>query len=434
MTKIIKNGIQYNVDPSAVNAKELLVTTPEVEVVSSAQPYQQKQLQYALAHAYSPTQEERIQDNKRNANIASNYFNSNPSIGNLAKGAWYWLKSKPYFLGQSEDKNNYITGIAPTPTFNKLSMRETLGLSKGAYNSLNKFQKQALADYEQYMLSGQYRNKFIYDAAKDAYKYDKVVNEAVGDIPAIRHIVSIPGTTIRNEFIRTPNGELTYFPKINQSRIGFNPKGYTWGELRATPESNGFQKSIVLTSPKVDYIDSMDDKASLEQISKLPDRVPKEDMKRFWGILEQTTKPGTYLSGDAGRMPLGGFMIKAKTPSEASKILLADNADKVLLNSRTGLSPDSYKAIIKQGLRNGHSLRFSRNGFIKLNSSAVDNKHLYNQWKNATTLQLKQKFVEDWNTQIYPRTAYINKHGYVEFLQPFSFYKKNGGSLNIINR
>ena len=116
MTKIIKNGLQYNVDPSAVNAKELLVTTPEVEVVSSAQPYQQKQLQYALAHAYSPTQEERIQDNKRNANIASNYFNSNPSIGNLAKGAWYWLKSKPYFLGQSEDKNNYITGIAPLPS------------------------------------------------------------------------------------------------------------------------------------------------------------------------------------------------------------------------------------------------------------------------------------------------------------------------------
>ena len=124
MTKIIKNGIQYNIDPSAVNAKELLVTTPEVEVIASKQPYQQKQLQYTLAHAYGPTQSERIQENKRNANIASNYFSSNPSIGNLAKGAWYWLKSKPYFLGQSEDENNYITGIAPVTTLSKQQQLE----------------------------------------------------------------------------------------------------------------------------------------------------------------------------------------------------------------------------------------------------------------------------------------------------------------------
>ena len=112
-------------------------------------------------------------------------------------------------------------------------------------------------------------------------------------------------------------------------------------------------------------------------------------MKRFWGIVEQTTKPGTYLSGDAGRMPLGGFMIKAKTPSEASKILLSDVADSSSIISRTGLSPDSYKAIIKQGLRPEHRLRFSRDKFTKLNSSAVDNKALYDQWKSAKTPQQK---------------------------------------------
>lgn len=130
MTKIIKNGIQYNIDPSAVNAKELLVTTPEVEVIASKQPFYQKQLQYALAHTYGPTQEERIQENKRNANIASNYFNSNPSIGNLAKGAWYWLKSKPYFLGQSEDKNTYITGIAPLPSGTSARIQQYTNASK----------------------------------------------------------------------------------------------------------------------------------------------------------------------------------------------------------------------------------------------------------------------------------------------------------------
>lgn len=169
--------------------------------------------------------------------------------------------------------------------------------------------------------------------------------------------------------------------------------------------------------------------ATPEQIAKLPNRIPKEDMKRFWQILEQTTKPGTYLSGDAGRMPLGGFMIKAKTPSEASKILLSDITDSSSIISRTGLSPDSYKAIIKQGLRPEHRLRFSRDGFTKLNSSAVDNKALYDQWKAAKTPEQKIQFVNDWNNQIYPGTASINDRGVVQFLQPFAFYMRKGGPL-----
>lgn len=63
---------------------------------------------------------------------------------------------------------------------------------------------------------------------------------------------------------------------------------------------------------------------------------------------------------------------------------------------------------------------------MKLNSSAVDNSHLYDQWKAATTTELKQQFVKDWNEQIYPRTAFINKYGKIEFLQPFVFYRRNG--------
>jgi len=139
-------------------------------------------------------------------------------------------------------------------------------------------------------------------------------------------------------------------------------------------------------------------------------------MKRFWESMEQTTKPGTYLSGDAGRMPLGGFMIKAKTPSEASKILLTDAADISSVGTRMGLSPDSYKAIVKQGLRPGHRLRFSRNSFTKLNSSAIDNKALYEQWKAANTPELKKEFVEDWNNQIYPNSAFIDDRGIIRFL------------------
>ena len=299
------------------------------------------------------------------------------------------------------------------PVSSNLSAREYFGLSKGAYGDLNKFQKQALEDYWQYKNYGSKRNKFLFDTEKEVFRYGDNVKDT--EIGGVQKIASIPGATIHDEFIRTTDGGLTYFPNINQVGIQFTPKGYTFGELRATPDRNGFQKSIVLTSPRVDFFDSMIN-ATPEQLAKLPNRIPKEDMKRFWETVDQTTKPGTYLSGDSGRMPLGGFMIKAKTPFESSKVLLADAEDLSSIIMRTGLSPDSYKAIIKQGLRPEHQLRFSRDTFQKLNPSAVDNAHLYKQWKEAATPELKQKFVKDWNEQIYPRTAFINKNGKIEFL------------------
>lgn len=216
------------------------------------------------------------------------------------------------------------------------------------------------------------------------------------EIDGVQKIASMSCTTIRDEFIKTADGSLTYFPNINQAGIQFPPKGYIFVELSATPNRNRFQKSIVLTSPRVDFFDSVIN-TTPKQLAKLSNRIPKEDMKRFWEIVDKTTKPGTYLSGDSGKMPLGGFMIKAKTPFESSKILLADTEDLSSRIMRTGLSPDSYKAIIKQGLRLGHQLRFSRDTFQKLNSSAVDNAHLYKQWKEAATPELKQQFVKDWN-------------------------------------
>lgn len=315
------------------------------------------------------------------------------------------------------------------PHNSKLSIREQLGLSKGAYNNLNKFQKQALEDYAYYMLSGRYRNKFIWSPKNQSFRYGKTVQKLRGEVPGQEYIASLPGATIREQFVRNPNGTVTFFTNLGQGKIGFTPKGYTFGELRATPEGNGVQKSIVLTSPRVDFQDSLPE-ATAEQLAELPNRIPKESMRKFWDAVQQTTKPGTYLSGDAKAMPLGGFMIKAKSPSEAIKLLLTDAADKSSYINRRGLSPDSYKAIIKQGQRPEHRLRFSRQGFTELNNSAVDNKALYDQWKAATTLQLKEQFVKDWNNQIYPRTAFINDQGVVEFLHPFSFYMKKGGKLN----
>lgn len=114
MPKIIKNGIEYNIYPSAIDSSNLEVTIPEIEVTASNQPYLNRQLNDKLQHAYGPTQDERIKSNKRHAILSQYYFNQAPFIGNIVKGSYHWLKSKPYLLGENETKNNYITGIAPS--------------------------------------------------------------------------------------------------------------------------------------------------------------------------------------------------------------------------------------------------------------------------------------------------------------------------------
>lgn len=54
------------------------------------------------------------QENDRNRTIASYYFDEAPSVGNLAKGAYYWAKGN--LLGDSEDPEDYkyITGEPPS--------------------------------------------------------------------------------------------------------------------------------------------------------------------------------------------------------------------------------------------------------------------------------------------------------------------------------
>ena len=66
---------------------------------------------------------------------------------------------------------------------------------------------------------------------------------------------------------------------------------------------------------------------------------------------------------------------------------------------------------------------------MKLNSSSVDNTHLYDQWKAVATPELKQQFVKDWNEQICPRTAFINKDGKLNFYNHLFFYRIDGGLL-----
>ena len=311
---------------------------------------------------------------------------------------------------------------------NNLSFRERIGLSKGSYNDLDKYQKDALSDLEQFYTNGQYRNKFAYNPNTGKFEYTNILSD--GKTSGLKKIIDTGNYTANDQFIRSGNGQLSYYFKLHNGGIQLVPNGQTFGEMSAWPLTS-YSKQIRLTSPKVDMMDSNPD--LIQEAAKLPDKIDKQSMKRFWDGVQQTTKPGTYLSGDNGVAPLGHQLIssyKDKNLSQAINDLLANNYDVDNINMRSGLSPDSYYSIIRQGLRPEHSLRFSRNGFTKLNNSAVDNKDLYQMWKSATTPEAKQQFVSTWNNRIYPNSSFINNKGQIEFLHPFVYYKKLGGKLN----
>lgn len=71
------------------------------------------------------------------------------------------------------------------------------------------------------------------------------------------------------------------------------------------------------------------------------------------------SRPGSYLSGDAGQFPIGLRLLQDvdnhKFGNIANDLLYPDITNVI---GRQGLSPDSYASIVKQGLRDGNSLRF----------------------------------------------------------------------------
>lgn len=351
----------------------------------------------------------------------------------LPNGRWaikgQILPNKNLYIDTS--KNTEPTGNTSLKFFerpNNLSFRERIGLSKGSYNDLDKYQKDALSDLEQFYTNGQYRNKFAYNPNTGKFEYTNSLSD--GKTSGVRKIIDAGNYTANDYFIRSGNGQLSYYFKLHNGGISLVPNGQTFGEMSARPLTS-YSKQIRLTSPKVDMLDSNSD--LVKEATKLPDKIDKQSMKRFWDSVQQTTRPGTYLSGDNGVAPLGHQLIssyKDKNLSQAINDLLANNYDVDNINMRSGLSPDSYYSIIRQGLRPEHSLRFSRNGFTKLNNSAVDNKDLYQMWKSATTPEAKQQFVSTWNSRIYPNSSFINNKGQIEFLHPFVYYKKFGGKLN----
>ena len=131
------------------------------------------------------------------------------------------------------------------------------------------------------------------------------------------------------------------------------------GELTAIPQSR-HSSNLIMTAPKTDAIDL--DPAIVE---KLSDKIDPALVKKFYTINKRMIRPGTYLTGDAGAPPLGMSLLRDidnnKLGNVAEHLLYPE---KSTLVARQGLSPDSYSSIVRQGLRDGNSLRYGT-GFIK---------------------------------------------------------------------
>lgn len=50
--------------------------------------------------SFGKEQQRRIDSNQRHANISKTYFKEAPTLPNLAKGVYHYLKSDPKFLGE----------------------------------------------------------------------------------------------------------------------------------------------------------------------------------------------------------------------------------------------------------------------------------------------------------------------------------------------
>ena len=179
-----------------------------------------------------------------------------------------------------------------------------------------------------------------------------------------------------------PDGKKVFLPSSGKVLPGYgvtpsNGGKAGWGTLSATPYENGTM-NVILTPPGVEY-----KQETGKVLDELGNVIPKEDMRTFWSTIREIVRPGTYLSGDFASAPLGSFMKNQGSRRGAVKVLLEDAADKGL--HKSGLSPDSYAAIVRQAARDGNALRFSRNAFTELNNTAVHNKDLYDMWKAAVS-------------------------------------------------
>lgn len=325
----------------------------------------------------------------------------------------------------------------------KISEAERLGIPKGDRGNLSESQQEAVRDLHHYITDGKFKQRFLFDAETNQFFWGNA--KPTPSTNAITTIAQHPQATIRLYddgigYMRIPTqyGTLTYFPhlKTTSHTISFpkskiNPQGF--GEAAARAE-NQFGKSVILTSPKTDAIDAG------VVVEGLSSTVPKQQVYDFYKQLALTSKPSTYVTGDAAAYPLGHQAIMDYVGGNSTKAvstILSGETPIVTAASRTGLSPDSYISLLRSAQRPEWKLSFNRKqGFGKWNNSAVNNSDIYNAWQAARngTLEQKQAYIQLFNDWVAPyggAKAYINDKGIIIHPHPFIVRQKQGGTIKI---
>ena len=390
-----------------------------------------------------------------------------------------YLDSKSYTVNSTSLKADATGYTSPNASYKSLVMEnqpimssskgltlaEKLGIPKSERGKLTQDQIDALTDLYWWKTQGRFKNRFGFNPTTDTFRWSTKLSEA--EVPGVKAIIDAGGKpshmggpiTLSNTF-----GNFTVWPGKN-AKFSANfpiPEGMKWGPGDTTTmlvDSHGHEMKFILTSPKVDAIDN-----DLPQtiIDMLPNTIDKNIMKRYWSKNREMIRPGTYLSGDNGRSPLGAVAMRKFDSSKSIEPAISDILHfKTALDHtiRQGLSPDSWSTLVRQGSRPGMELRWG-SSFQKWNPSAVKNKPIYDAWvrmKNGEITPEEYKKVFDaWSlpqggrplevVRIPSKVQTVTDNNgtvktittepctYVNIPHPYILYKKQGGKINDTRR
>ena len=332
----------------------------------------------------------------------------------------------------------------------RISEAERFGLPKVDRNNLSQTQLQALEDLAQFRRSGQYRQVFRVTPDWEDFGWNLSPNN-----PTFMQQFANEGMTMRGPWakvgLQTPTGRgvVGWYPERNMSVYTSRsfPKveglNYVPGEANMILDgTNGYK--FVLTSPRTDIQDFMtdllhstdpNDIAVYNSLNpQLTNTIGKNVMKDFWINARKAQKPGTYMSGDNGGLPLGSDLIDAFKKRQLHKVSIQEPPLMQKSISRSGLSPDSYSSIIRQGNRDG-SLRWGE-GFGTWNNSAVENKYIYEAYQQLMNGEITPdqyaEIFNPWAEKMGGRPVeWLMKEGkwYPIHPHPYIFAKKKGGKI-----
>ena len=344
------------------------------------------------------------------------------------EGIFYPNPNYQYKSYSPKSNGRTYLGLLERPS--KLSAAEWLGIPKGDRGNLSQEQLEALEDLRYLMGTEKVPNPKIKEFITTGVPYDETLGFR----------------------IKTPEGYFRYKPVGNRTQFSYEADNFPtdWGEANMKMYSNAREGKIILTSPYADMFSPRNPIPEGVDPTKYSKTIPKNVMKAFWKNLDENIPKGTYVSGDQGGAPLGQHLYEIWKNRNTIVPSQLDNSGNIILKHRgsslndffntlykgtkwnarkDGLSTDSYMAILKQGNRPGHKLRFSRDGFTNFNNQGVENKHIYDLHQRMLNGEISQQdFINKFNDWVKPYNGMPAQiiDGEVVIPHPFILYKQGG--------